>query len=198
MKIEKHRHPFIFYGVAVIVPWVLWFTLGAISHSNLWDNMGWFIFGSILGIIGLCAPFVVAMILILPDKDLRDELKAACTGSFRGIHFGWYALVFLFPFAVILFAQAISLIFGHSTEQFKFIDTKKGDYDQYIQCLSKRELEVVEAILAGNDNYKKLATVLNISVNTIKTHLQHIYQATGISNIAALSSLFSGYSSNHP
>ena len=122
MKLEKYRHPFIFYGVAVIVPWALWFTLGAISHSTLWDNRFWFIFGSILGIVGLCAPLAVAMILILPDKEMRDELKAACTSSFKGIHFGWYALVFLFPFAVILLAQAISLLFGHSTEQFKFVE----------------------------------------------------------------------------
>jgi membrane protease YdiL (CAAX protease family) len=122
MKLEKYRHPFIFYGVAVIVPWALWFTLGAISHSQLWDNQGWVIFGSILGIIGLCTPFAAAMALILPEKELRDELKAACTSSFKGIHFGWYALVFLFPFAVILLAQAISLFFGHSTEQFKFVE----------------------------------------------------------------------------
>jgi uncharacterized protein len=122
MKIEKYRHPFIFYGVAVIVPWVLWFTLGAISHSPLFDNRGWVIFGSILGIIGLCAPLAAAMALILPDKELRDELKASCTNSFKGIHIGWYALVFLLPFAVILLAQAISLLFGHSTEQFKFVE----------------------------------------------------------------------------
>jgi len=122
VKLEKYRHPFLFYGIAVIVPWALWFTLGAISHSALWDNRSWFIFGSILGIIGLCAPLAAAMILILPDKELRDELKAACTSSFKGIHFGWYMLVFLFPFAVILLAQAISLFFGHSTEQFKFVE----------------------------------------------------------------------------
>jgi len=78
------------------------------------------------------------------------------------------------------------------------IDTKKGDYAKYIQYLSKRELEVVEAVLAGNNSYKKLTTALNISVSTIKTHLQHIYQTTGASNIAGLSALFSGYSSNHP
>jgi len=77
-------------------------------------------------------------------------------------------------------------------------DTKKDNYSKYIQYLSKRELEVVEAVLAGNDSYKKLTTALNISVSTIKTHLKHIYRATGVSNIAGLSSLFSGYSSKSP
>jgi hypothetical protein len=43
------------------------------------------VFGSILGLLGLLAPLVVAMALILPDKDMRDELKSVCV-SFKGIH----------------------------------------------------------------------------------------------------------------
>ena len=84
--------------------------------------------------------------------------------------------------------------------------TKKGnrhkeitsEYNQFLKDLSRRELEVIEAILAGNVRYKELAAKLNISVNTVKTHLRNIYQSTGTSNIAALSALFYGYSSNHP
>jgi len=74
----------------------------------------------------------------------------------------------------------------------------KTDYTPFLQQLSKREIEVIEAVLAGNVTYKELSNVLNISVNTIKTHLKHIYQTTGISNIAALSSLFRGFTPNHP
>jgi DNA-binding CsgD family transcriptional regulator len=74
----------------------------------------------------------------------------------------------------------------------------KPDYTPFIQQLSKREMEVVEAVLAGNVTYKRLSNVLNISVNTVKTHLKHIYLTTDVSNITALSSLFRGYSPNHP
>jgi DNA-binding CsgD family transcriptional regulator len=49
-------------------------------------------------------------------------------------------------------------------------------------------------VLAGSLRYKTLASSLNISVNTVKTHLQHIYQITGVNNIETLSALFSGYS----
>ncbi len=59
-------------------------------------------------------------------------------------------------------------------------------------------MEVVGAVLAGNVTYKELSNVLNISVNTVKTHLKHIYQTTGVSNIAAFLSLFHGFTSNHP
>ena len=69
-----------------------------------------------------------------------------------------------------------------------------AEYAQFIGQLSKRELEVISAVLAGSLRYKTLASSLNISVNTVKTHLQHIYQITGVNNIETLSALFSGYS----
>jgi ATP/maltotriose-dependent transcriptional regulator MalT len=68
-------------------------------------------------------------------------------------------------------------------------------YMPFIKLLSLRELEVIEAILAGNVRHKQLSTALNISVSTVKTHLIHIYQTTGVSSIAALISLFHGYTS---
>jgi len=121
MKIEKYRHPFIFYGIAVLVPWSLWFICAGISHSVLWDNPAWVTFGSLLGLLGLLAPMIIAFILILPDKEMRDELISACT-NFKDVKLKWWAFTFLFPFAVILLAQAISLLFGYSTEQFKFVE----------------------------------------------------------------------------
>jgi len=76
--------------------------------------------------------------------------------------------------------------------------TVYGEYSQFVPFLSKREIEVIEAVLAGCLSYKKIAASLNISVNTVKTHLQHIYQTTGVSNIDGLSLLFRGFSKNHP
>jgi len=72
---------------------------------------------------------------------------------------------------------------------------KDDKYMPFIQLLSRRELEVIEAILAGNFRHKQLSAALNISVSTVKTHLIHIYQITGVSGIAALSLLFHGYAS---
>ena len=77
-------------------------------------------------------------------------------------------------------------------------DRKVDEYKPFIQRLSRRELEVIESVLAGNVSYKELSAALNISINTIKAHLKHIYKTTGVSNIAALSSLFHGFTSNHP
>jgi len=79
-----------------------------------------------------------------------------------------------------------------------FQDTILLGYAQFIGQLSKRELEVIEAVLAGNVSQKELSASLNISVNTVKKHLQNIYKTTGTVNMTALTILFSGYSQNHP
>jgi DNA-binding CsgD family transcriptional regulator len=77
-------------------------------------------------------------------------------------------------------------------------ESPSSKYTPFIQLLSRRELEVIEAILAGNVRHKQLSAALNISVSTVKTHLIHIYQTTGVSSISALSLLFHGYTSQTP
>ena len=82
-------------------------------------------------------------------------------------------------------------------ESTTFLDTDHAGYAQYIGQLSKRELEVIETVLAGCVGQKELAVSLNISVNTVKKHLQNIYKTTGTVNMTALTILFSGYSQNY-
>jgi DNA-binding CsgD family transcriptional regulator len=77
-------------------------------------------------------------------------------------------------------------------------DVKIGEYKQYVQQLSRREMEVVEAILAENFSYKEIPKALDISVNTVRTHIRHIYSTTGVSNMTALTSLFNGFTPTHP
>jgi len=72
-----------------------------------------------------------------------------------------------------------------------------GEYTQFIQYLSKREFDVIEAVLAGNVSYKAISAALNISVNTVKAHLKHIYKTTGVSNVPALSTLFRGFTAHN-
>jgi DNA-binding CsgD family transcriptional regulator len=71
-----------------------------------------------------------------------------------------------------------------------------GEYKKFIPQLTKRELEVIEAVLAGSLRYKSIASSLNISVNTVKTHLRKIYLTVGVNSIEALATLFHGYSQN--
>lgn len=49
------------------------------------------------------------------------------------------------------------------------------------RMLTAKEIEVLEKVLSGKTR-KELADELNISENTAKTHLKHIYEKLGISN----------------
>jgi DNA-binding CsgD family transcriptional regulator len=110
-------------------------------------------------------------------------------------------LLFLFYLYTRLTKENLTAVIQEKENQLAAVKAtaiKADEYKQYIQHLSRRELDVVEAILAGNYSYKELSKALNISVNTVKTHLKNIYQTTGVSNIAALASLFHGFTSNRP
>jgi len=115
-------------------------------------------------------------------------LSSAFIGAF-------FLVIMMFLFYLYTRLTADNLTAGlKETENPLSLKAEKGDkYSQFVQLLSRRELEVIEAILAGNVRHKQLSAALGISVSTVKTHLIHIYQTTGVSGIAALSSLFHGY-----
>jgi len=121
MQLSKYKHPVLFYATAIIFPWICWFILAWLSHSQYWENPAVVFWGSILGLIGLCGPFAIAMILILPDKEMRRELYTAIF-HFKGIRPAYWILTLaLFPLS-ILAAQVISLLFGHNISQFKIAE----------------------------------------------------------------------------
>ncbi|MDM5154256.1 CPBP family intramembrane metalloprotease [Bacillus sp. DX1.1] len=116
MTIEKYRHPILFYGLSIVIPWVLWFIAAYISHIESSSHV-YVIVESILGVIGLASPMIVAFILMFLDSDLRNDLLK------RLFHFNaikpFYIIVTCFlMIASILLAQAISLLFGYSPSQF--------------------------------------------------------------------------------
>ena len=47
--------------------------------------------------------------------------------------------------------------------------------------LSTRELDVIEHIIAGSSN-KSIAEKMYLSLSTIKTHLQHIFEKTAVNS----------------
>jgi len=102
---------------------------------------------------------------------------------------------FFLVITLFLFYLYTRLTTDNLTAGLNVTESPSSKYTPFIQLLSRRELEVIEAILAGNVRHKQLSAALNISVSTVKTHLIHIYRITGVSGIAALASLFHGYTS---
>lgn len=62
---------------------------------------------------------------------------------------------------------------------------------QQLYGLTDRELDVVELIVAGASN-KLIASELNLSLATVKTHLQHVFQKVGVSSRTAVSAIVLG------
>jgi hypothetical protein len=116
MNIGRYRHPFLFYGLSTAIPWVFWFAAAYVSHITPTNELLGAVVG-ILGVSGLLGPTVIAFLMIWPHAEMRDDLKYRIIGL-KGIKPIYLFLTCFLMLASILLAQAISLLFGHSVNQF--------------------------------------------------------------------------------
>ena len=72
--LQRYHHPFLFYGFSMVIPWILWFVAGYVSHLEPGNDF-YVIAQSVLGFAGLLAPVVIAFFLMYPDKVLWQDLK---------------------------------------------------------------------------------------------------------------------------
>ncbi len=115
-----YRRPVVFYGLSIAIPWAFWFAAAYLSHLPVADSTTELLTG-VLGLAGLIAPVAVAAALILPEADLRQDVwkRLRSVSAVRPIYLWLTGLVMLIS---ILAAQAISLLFGHSVDQFRLSD----------------------------------------------------------------------------
>jgi DNA-binding CsgD family transcriptional regulator len=107
-------------------------------------------------------------------------------------------LLFLLYLYTRLTKEKLTAAIQETVNPLPLAAVKADEYKQFIQHLSRRELDVVEAVLAGNYSYKELSKTLDISLNTVRTHIKHIYKTTSVSNMTALTTLFHGFTPMHP
>lgn len=116
MTIEKYRHPILFYGLSIVIPWIFWFIAAYMSHLEPTNDL-YVVVESFLGVIGLASPMIVAFVFIFSDSELRDDFLTR-SFNFKRIKPVYLVTTCLLMLISILLAQAISLLFGHSTSQF--------------------------------------------------------------------------------
>lgn len=116
MIISRYRHPFLFYGLCTVIPWTFWFGAAYVSHITPTNDFLGAVVG-ILGVLGLLGPTVIAFSIIWPHPELREDIKHRIIGL-QGIGITYGLLTCFLMLASILLAQAISLLFGHSADQF--------------------------------------------------------------------------------
>ena len=63
--------------------------------------------------------------------------------------------------------------------------------DEYKYKFSKREAEIIDALIQGKNN-RQIAESVNLSYNTIKTHVKNIYKKAGVTNRTELTFLLMG------
>ncbi len=109
----KYKHPIIFFLLSTIIPWAFWIVAGNLSYKP--DANITYI--SALGFTGLMAPMIIAFWLIHKDTGLKRDLGNRVF-NFKNIKPIYLIIALFLMLASILLAQAISLLFGYSVNQF--------------------------------------------------------------------------------
>lgn len=72
---------------------------------------------------------------------------------------------------------------GKTNKQKKVDLNTESRFGTMFQCLSRREMEVLELIVKGHTN-SQIAERLSVSSDTIKTHVRHIYEKLSVKHRA--------------
>lgn len=113
---KHYRHPLLFYFLATLIPWVFWFSAGYVSHLTP-EKSFYNMLVSLLGFTGLLSPVIIAYWLMARDANLRNDFLNRLF-NVRSIKPVYIFLTLFLMLASILLAQAVSLLFGYSADQF--------------------------------------------------------------------------------
>jgi len=118
MNIATYSHPVRFYFLSTMIPWLFWFIAAYLSHIT--SDMNYYaISGSLLALLGLISPLIIASIMMGPDPNLRNDFFKRIF-NFRDIKAVYIIATCFLMLGSLLLAQAISLFVGHSIDQFSF------------------------------------------------------------------------------
>lgn len=118
MNIATYSHPVRFYFLSTIIPWIFWFIAAYLSHMTSNSN-SYAVSGGLLALLGLLTPMIIAFAMMGSDPKLRHDLFKRMF-NFKDIKPTYLVITCFIMLGSLLLAQAISLLFGHSTDQFSF------------------------------------------------------------------------------
>ncbi len=116
--INEYKHPILFYFLCTLFPWTFWFAAAYLSHLPM-GNGSYAILSGVLGVVGLASPMVIAFSMMYLNPKLRHDLWDRLF-TFKKARPIYLFLTCFLMLGSILSAQAISLIFGYSFNQFAF------------------------------------------------------------------------------
>ncbi len=116
----RYDRPVLFYVLATAIPWAFWFAAAYLSHLPE-QTSAVQVWTAVLGLAGLVAPVFVVVGLVWNRPDLRADVLQRLVWP-RGVRWGFVAGALVLLLASLLAAQAMSLLFGYSADQFLLRD----------------------------------------------------------------------------
>lgn len=164
MDIKGYRHPVKFYFLSTAIPWVLWSIAAYLSRME--NAVDYALELSVLGLLGLCAPVGVAVYLFAQDRVLLQDVKS------RFFNFSKPGTVYLVITALImpasiLIGMALSLLLGHSTDQFVItgqVSFTSGLFPAWFFLLAAPFLEELAWHSYGTDCLRQRFNLFNTSM----------------------------------
>ncbi len=165
MNINIYKKTGLFYGLSTLIPWTLWFIAGYISHIET-NSTAPQLWASIIAFGGLLAPVIITLFLARGNKKLAHDLKWRIF-NFKGINSTYIVLTFiLMPFSILM-AQAVSLLFGYSMEQFQIAKTfsfTSGIFPVWFMLIIAPLLEELAWHSYGTDSLRSRYSLIETSL----------------------------------
>ncbi|MCW8849232.1 MAG: carboxypeptidase-like regulatory domain-containing protein, partial [Melioribacteraceae bacterium] len=165
MSISNYKKTGLFFGLSTIIPWTFWFLAGYISHAEPSSKLITGI-SSLISFLGLLAPLVITIVLSWNNKLVKDDLlKRFC--NFKEIKLKYLFITSFLMLISILLAQAISLLFGYTPNQFQFAETfsfSSGVFPVWFMLIIAPLLEELAWHSYGTDSLRTKFNLFNTSI----------------------------------
>lgn len=163
--IRHYKNPALFFILSTLIPWAFWFAAGYISWITPYQDK-YLSIASILACIGLFTPLAVVWGMTTGDKKLRKDISKRFL-NFRDIKPVYALLACLIMPTSIMLAQAISLLFGYSAEQFIITGNftfSSGIFPVWFLLILAPVIEELAWHSYGTDSLRSKFNLLNTSL----------------------------------
>jgi len=164
MNIHIYKKTGLFFGLSTLIPWVFWFIAGYFSNIKTSGMHNKWV--SIIAFLGLLSPVIIVFILARANKELLRDLNARFI-NFKEIGSTYTVLAFVLMPLSILLAQAVSLLFGYSIEQFKFVESfsfSSGVFPVWFMLIIAPLLEELAWHSYGTDSLRSRYNLFTTSI----------------------------------
>lgn len=165
MNSSIYKKTGLFYGLSTIIPWTFWFIAGYISHVET-ENSPLQMCANIIAFLGLLAPLIIVLFLAKDNKKLANDLRRRIF-NFKGVDSTYIVLTLvLMPFSILI-AQAVSLLFGYSMDQFQLANSfsfTSGVFPVWFMLITAPLLEELAWHSYGTDSLRARYNLLTTSV----------------------------------